>query len=85
MSQKTLEVWRRLSRARRGLETGAAHEQLIEAARPGGTAGRQTADAPVVLHELDQDAAGQNPLRTIGDIDIRLLAVTGARQTKVGT
>jgi hypothetical protein len=55
----------------RGGDARAAHEAAIEGQRLARAAGRDAADAAVVVDQLDEDAAGQHALRAIGDGDVR--------------
>lgn len=61
---------RHLGRAGIGGDARAADESAVEGQRLAGAAWRDAADHPVVVDQLDEDAAGQHAFRAIGDGDV---------------
>ena len=53
--------------------TLAFQENLVQRAGALGTDGRHTANDAVVFYQFDHDLAREDALRTVGDVDIRLL------------
>src|SRR3546814_20133484 len=60
--------------ARRGGDTGAAHELAIEGHRAARATRRDAADAAVVVDELNEDASRKHAFGTIGAEDVRCAA-----------